>query len=122
MVHFRVFVALSAPVFSTACDQDITCPAWSFPAVAVQLKSATSGEAIIGALGEVRDGQYRDSLIDSGDGGYTAAENRAGTYAVHVERQGYLAWDTTGIEVLQVGGSCPTVETEIFEVRLAPAQ
>jgi hypothetical protein len=72
--------------------------------------------------GEVQDAQHRDSLFDSGDGGYTVAYDRAGTYTVHVESQGYLPWDTTGIDVRQVGGSCPTVETEVLNARLVPAQ
>jgi hypothetical protein len=115
-------VAASVLLFATGCANDATCPAWSFPAVQVHLKSATDRSAIVGALGEVREGQYRDSLLDLLDGWYMAAENRAGTYTVHVESPGYSPWDTTGVYVEQVGGSCPTVSTEILEVRLEPVQ
>jgi hypothetical protein len=73
-------------------------------------------------LGEVRDGEYRDSLVDLGDGSYMAAENHAGTYTVNVESPGYSPWDTTGVYVEQVGGSCPTVQTKVLEVRLQPTE
>jgi hypothetical protein len=109
-------------LFATGCADDITCPAWSFPAVQVNLESAATGSPIIGALGEVRDGEYRDSLVDLGDGSYMAAENNPGTYSVHVESPGYSPWDTTGVHVEQVGGSCPTVQSEMLEVRLQPTQ
>ena len=122
MAHLRRLATLLALPFATSCAEDITCPAWSFPAVVVHLESATTASAIIGALGEVRDGQFRDSLLDLEDGSYMVAENRPGTYAVHVETQDYVPWDTAGVEVLQVGGSCPTVETEILQVRLEPVQ
>jgi hypothetical protein len=71
-------------------------------------------------LGEVQDGEYHDSLVDLGNGSYMAAENNPGTYNVNVESPGYSPWDTTGVHVGQVGGACPTVETEILEVRLQP--
>jgi hypothetical protein len=115
------YVVLLALPLGTGCADDVTCPAWSFPAVLVRLESATSAAPIIGAVGEVREGGYSDSLFDAQDGSYTAAYDRAGTYTVRLERQGYSPWDTAGVTVRRVGGSCPTVETEILEVRLVPA-
>jgi hypothetical protein len=120
MTCYRTLVLLALSVFATGCAEDITCPAWSFPAVQVNLEPATTGSGIIGALGEVSAGEYRDSLLDLGNGSYTAAENRTGIYTVHVQSPGYAPWDTSGVEVEQVGGSCPTVETEILDVRLQP--
>lgn len=108
-------------LLATGCDQGITCPAWSFPAVSVRVASAGEASPILGARGEVRDGAYRDSLFGLGDGYYEAAANRAGTYAVHVESEGYAAWDTTGVRAIATGGACATVETERIEARLAPA-
>jgi hypothetical protein len=120
MACCRSVVVLPVLLFGTGCADDLTCPAWSFPAVQVNLKSSVSGSPILGALGEVQDGEYRDSLVDLGDGTYMAAENNPGTYSVRVESSGYSPWDTTGVHVEQVGGACPTVETEILEAGLEP--
>jgi hypothetical protein len=122
MISRRSVVILPVLLFVTGCADDITCPAWSFPAIQVNLESAATGSGITGAVGEVRDGEYRDSLVDLGDGSYIAAENHAGTYTVNVESPGYSPWDTTGVYVEQIGGSCPTVETEMLEVRLQPTE
>ena len=115
-------VALIALPLVFGCSEDVTCPEWSYPAVLVHLSSASSAAPIIGAVGQVQDQQYRDSLFDSGDGSYTAADNRPGLYTVHVEYQRYSPWDTAGVQVSQVGGACRTVETEILQVQLVPAQ
>jgi hypothetical protein len=118
MIFGRSVLVLSMLLFATGCGNDITCPAWSFPAVQVNLESAAAGSPIIGAVGEVQDGEYHDSLVDLRDGSYTAAENNPGTYSVHVESAGYSRWDTTGVHVEEVGGACRTVSTEVLEVRL----
>jgi hypothetical protein len=76
-------------LFAAGCADDMTCPAWSFPAVQVNLESAATGSPIVGALGEVQDGEYHDSLVDLGNGSYMAAENNPGTYNVNVESPGY---------------------------------
>jgi hypothetical protein len=122
MVCFRRLVTLGSLLLGTGCDEGVTCPSWSFPAVSALVTSATDGSLLLGALGEVRDGEYRDSLLALGDGHYAAAYDRGGTYAVHIEREGYAAWDTTGVSVSETGGACSTVETEHVEARLVPAQ
>ena len=122
MICCRSVLVLPMLLFATGCADDIYCPAWSFPAIQVNLKSADTGSPIIGALGEVQDGEYRDSLVDLGDGSYMAAENNPGTYSVNVESPAYSPWDTTRVHVEQVGGACPTVETQLLEVRLQPTQ
>jgi hypothetical protein len=109
-------------LLGTGCDDGVTCPAWSFAAVSAHVTSAPDGSPLLGALGEVRDGEYRDSLFASGDGYYVAAYDRGGTYAVHIEREGYGTWDTTGVNVSESGGACSTVETEHVAARLVPTQ
>lgn len=122
MTGFRWCVTLGSLLLGTGCDQQVTCPAWSFSAVSVHVASAGEASPILAARGEVRDAGYRDSLFALGDGYYEAAANRAGTYTVRVESEGYAAWDTTGVRASGVGGACATVETARIEARLAPAQ
>jgi hypothetical protein len=117
----RLTFLLLLPWVATGCADSPTCPAWAYPAVQVSLKSAATGSPILGARGEVRDGRYRDSLVDHLDGKYSAAANRAGTYAVHLEREGFAPWDTSGVFVEPVGGACPTVDTERLNARVQPA-
>jgi hypothetical protein len=122
MVCFHRLVTLGSLLLGTGCDEGVTCPLGSFPAVSARVASRTDGSLLLGAQGEVRDGEYRDSLLALGDGQYAAAYDRGGTYTVHIERQGYQAWDTTGISVSETGGACSTVETEHVEARLIPTQ
>jgi len=114
-------VTLGALLLGTGCEEAVTCPLGSYPAVSAHVTSAADGSPLLEALGEVRDGGYRDSLLALGDGHYAAAYERGGTYAVHIEREGYAAWDTTGVSVSETGGACSTVETEFVPARLMPA-
>jgi hypothetical protein len=114
-------VLSSLVVLGASCEGDVTCPAWSFPAVSVHVTSAGAGTAILTARGEIRDGGYRDSLL-GGEGGYYSAGLRAGTYAVRVESESFAPWDTAGVVATETGGACSVVQTEDLEVRLTPTQ
>jgi hypothetical protein len=121
--RFCSFVALtSAVLLASGCGEYPTCPQWSFPAVSLRVTSAATGAPLVDARGEVRDGDYRDSLENFLDGSYQAAPNRPGTYSVHLEQAGYAPWDTSGMAVQAVGGDvCTTVDTEFATARLEPA-
>ncbi len=120
MTRLQSLVTLGCMLFGTGCDEGVTCPAGSFPAVSAHVTSASDGSPLLGALGEVRDGEYRDSLFELGNGDYVAAYDRPGTYGVHIELQGYAAWDTAGVSVSGTGGVCSMVETEHVEAQLMP--
>ncbi len=122
MARSGIVVFLGFLLLGTGCNEGVTCPAWSFPAVSAHVTSATDGSSLLGALGEVREGEYRDSLFANGDGHYVAAYDRGGMYAVHIEREGYAAWDTAGVSVSETGGACSTVETEHVNARLVPIE
>jgi hypothetical protein len=114
-------VGLGSLLLGSACSEGATCPAWSFPAVSARVRSDADGAPLLGALGEVREGTYRDGLQSFGDGQYVAAYDRGGTYAVHIEAPGFISWDTVGINVEETGGACSTVTTEDISARLSPA-
>ena len=122
MARSRRVVTLGCLLLTMGCNEGVTCPAWSFPAVSAHVVSATDGSSLLGAMGEVREGEYRDSLFANGDGYYVAAYDRGGTYSVHIKREGYAAWDTAGVSVSETGGACSTVETEHVNARLVPTQ
>ena len=107
-------------VMTAACGEDPNCLQGIFPAITVQVTAEADGGPILGATGEVVDRAYRDSLQENGSGYYQAAEERGGTYAVHVERTGFSSWDTSGVRVQETGGPCSMVVTEHLQAQLSP--
>ena len=92
-------------------------------AVAVAVRDARTGAALVGARGTVAEGAFLDSLrvrefanpvgnILTGGGG------RAGTYAVTVERASYRTWRRDGVRVRP--GACGVV-TATLVADLEPA-
>jgi hypothetical protein len=123
-------LALSASLVTTrlvgACSEPGACTLNILPAVAVEVRDASTDAFIAGLVrGVVTDGAFEDSLrvIGSLDtdpevpttlGG---ADERAGTYAVHLEGEAYEAWDTAGVRVTR--DACH-VRTAAFTARLTP--
>jgi hypothetical protein len=101
---------------------DPACPPGSVAAISVHAQSAADGAPILDARGEVRDGNYADSLTEVGQGYYEAAQNRPGDYAVHLEHDGYASWDTSGIAVLSPAEGCPLILSTTVEARLVPIE
>jgi hypothetical protein len=97
------------------------------PGVEVEVRDQTTDQFLSATpRGVVREGTYQDSLIVSG---FTtdvpprimtliAAGERAGTYTMHLEADGYQPWDTAGIRVRD--GDCH-VRTARFTAALNPA-
>ena len=125
-LSFLLFMAAGGVL--TGCSTDpIVCPAESALAVEVEPQDAFTGDPIADVTrGVALDGSYVDSLrayqllsanpvVPRTLGG---AADRAGTYAVHLEAEGYTAWDTSGLVVRR--NAC-TVETVSFIARLTPA-
>lgn len=119
-------ILLSVAALLTGCDLNGTlCPQSVEPAIRVEVRDATAGTpAAEGASGLVRDGAYADSLrVTGGDSSgafiLSAAEGRAGTYDVLVEKAGYRVWSQTGVRVRS--GECG-VATVTLQARLEPLE
>jgi len=54
----------------------------------------------------------------SGDTVLLLLNNRPGIYDVEIQKVGFNAWDTSGVEVQSTGGQCATVITEQIVARL----
>jgi hypothetical protein len=76
--------------------------------VEVEVRDRVSSEFIPAlARGVAQEGGFQDSLQLSGwipgdplvPTSYAAAHERAGIYSLHLELDGYQAWDTAGIQV-----------------------
>jgi hypothetical protein len=102
----------------SGCSDSFACLQGAYPAIAVHVTAAGEAAPVSGARGEIIDESYRDSLVETGQGRYRAGEERPGTYAVHLERAGYSAWDTTGVFVFETGGDCSNVVTQEIHARL----
>jgi hypothetical protein len=110
-----------------ACMDAGICTLSIEPAVEVEVRDQTTDQFLSTApRGVVREGAYQDSLTVSG---FTsdvpprvrtliAAGERAGTYTVHLEADGYQPWDTARVRVGE--GDCH-VHTARFTAALNPA-
>jgi hypothetical protein len=121
MVRSSVVWAVLTPFLIVACDDPAICLPEEFAAVTVHALSAADSTPVLNARGEVHDGSFADSLVESGQGYYNAAEGRPGTYAVHLEHPSYAPWDTSGVVVLSSGGACPVLGAQV-EARLTPIE
>jgi hypothetical protein len=123
-------LALLASLVTTrlvsACSDPGVCTTDILPAVAVEVRDASTDGFIAGLVrGVVTDGAFEDSLRVIGSLGTDppvqttlgGADERAGTYEVHLEAAAYEAWDTAGVRVTR--DDCH-VRTATFTARLAP--
>jgi hypothetical protein len=103
---------LAMTIVSVGCGgPDLLCTMSVEPAIELFVYDATTAEpAWWSAAGVVRDGAFEDSLwapswLDSTVAiPMRAADERPGTYSIHLERSGYVPWDTSGI--LVTAGVC----------------
>lgn len=94
------------PVGLGACNllEPTYCTADVKPSIVVEVRDAATGAAAAaGALGYAEEGSFRAELSGA-DGGPDALElsgpfERAGTYRVTVQKEGYLAWAQEAVRV-----------------------
>lgn len=117
--RFFTLAALVGPLAITGCNLfPGACTTEAAPAVSVDVRDPDTNEpAGRGARIIVRDGEFADTadFTDSYDGPYGLAHERAGTYTVTVEQQGYRLWSQS--EVRATRGECH-VRTASLTARL----
>ena len=110
-----------------ACQDPGACTLNTVPAIEVEVRDVVSGEHLsVTPRGAARDGVFEDSLrvgsttlsIPPLVVTMVGADERAGTYLVQLEAEGYQPWDTSGIQVLS--DECH-VRTVTFTAALDPA-
>ena len=111
-------VTIVAVAFVVTCgDPDVDCSLvdpfpWAITAMAV---SAGTGDTLRdGVTGETRDttGQARAMIVLTG--GTLAAEIPAGTYAVEIQADGFVPWDTSGVRTRDPGPCGGFVPVELL--------
>ena len=116
----RHTLLLTAALLFTGCGL-LTGPACTLearPALIVTVRDSTTGAPAAGAARVVaRSGAFADTAHAGDDhaGPYPLAYERAGTYVLTVEHEGYRAWSRSGIRV--GAGECH-VRTEAVTVLL----
>jgi len=89
------------------------CSTSAEPAVEVEVRDAMSGEYLVATpWGIARDDTYEDSLqvwgmtadVPPRVTSLAGATERAGTYSIAIEAEGYQPWDTAGVRVTE--GDC----------------
>ena len=76
------------------------------------------GQAVAGAVLTLTEGDFSEIMQDLGDGEYAGAGERAGTYTLTVEADGF---DTATVEDIVVGEDECHVITESRDVTLSPS-
>jgi len=110
----------------SGCSEPGACTLEIRHGVQGEVRDAVTGDYVAEVIhGSVRDGSFEDSLrvvawigtdpaVPTTLGG---ADERAGTYAVHLEGAAYEVWDTAGVQVSR--DECHVL-TESFTARLTP--
>src|SRR4051794_14570532 len=92
----------------SGCSEPAVCTLELQRGVQVEVRDAVSGDYIAEVIhGSLRDGSFEDSLRVVGWIGTDpalpttlgGADERPGTYAVHLEGPAYEVWDTAGVKV-----------------------
>jgi hypothetical protein len=93
------------------CSEWGSCTLSVEPGVVVEIRDAADGTPIAAtASGTITDGGFQDSLrLYDGSLSRAGADERAGTYRVHVVHAGYVPWEQTGVRVRDTGCHVDTV-------------
>jgi hypothetical protein len=126
-----VFRVLRAPctaaaiVFAGACSEPGACTTDIVPAITVRALDAATGENVTdGARGTVSEGAYADSLrpaefdVTQRALLLIGADERPGTYALFLERDGYQAVSLGGLEAREGECHVETVELNVTMVAI----
>lgn len=121
------FVAACAFLLLIGCDfGNPICPAVAEPAVIVEVRNAvTDDPEAENADGVLVDGEYTDSLRinEETDEGIPVALaggfERAGTYAVRIDKPGFQTWTREGVDVDE--GKCGP-KTKRLKARTEPTE
>ncbi len=120
MRRLALFLLVSTLATSACNLVPGACTLQGLPAVSVDVRdSVTNALAGRGAAIIARDGVFADTAEYpfAYDGPYSLARERAGTYTVTVEQQGYRLWSRPGVRVTR--DECH-VRTVSITARLQP--
>jgi ribosomal protein S16 len=122
MMSRQMLAALFIAALSAACGKGsdsnpVVCSGEARPSLQIEVVDSTTGSPISDPLVWVRDGEFVDTLL-AYQGVHRGPFERPGTYHVHVEKDQYLSWVKSGVNVPQ--GRCH-VETQELTARLQPA-
>lgn len=95
-----------------------SCPSLGRPSVQLSIHNAATGEAIDGASAVIRDGAFADSVTTNTAGAAVFVFDRAGTYDVQVEKEGFETWRRSDV-VVELN-DCGHAETANLDADLLP--
>ena len=93
------------------------CPPVVLPAVEVNLTNAQTGAPISGATLTLIDGEYSETLQESGSGAYLGAFGRSATYTLMIQAEGFTQ---ATLEALEAASDECGVVTSAYPVQLDP--
>ena len=119
-MHSSVCAGLFALLVS-GCSLLTSSDCVSIGVAGIQLSvvDARTSQTPIGTVVTVADGEYRETLTQTGRV-YVGAVERPGTYSVVVEAPGYMRWTRENVRVVR-GGSCSYLQRVTLSSELQPA-
>lgn len=96
----------------------IVCTDQALPAIAVLVEHRENGDPLADVLVIAEDGSFADSATTRNEGQASLAHERAGTYEVMVEKNGFSPWSRSNVTVDE--GECH-VNTVELTARLSPS-
>lgn len=93
---------LALAALSLACESPVqVCNLEFVYGLRIVVADSVSGAPLVGpeTVVAIRDGAYVDTLEQMSPTEYLGAGERAGTYAINVQRPGYRVWQRNGIRV-----------------------
>ena len=96
------------------CPPTQVCTAEVRAGLAIRVVEAATGEGIVGAVVTATEGDYVETLEGpaSSSGAHTGAYERAGTYLLTVEAEGYVSQAVNDVEVVSEPCACHVTPAE----------
>ncbi len=122
MTRSRVGWTLLAALSTVGCHEAVDCIQDDPPELIITARSTADGVLLDGLSGFVQDNRYARDLICFADGDHDKCYGNATSQPVkvHVERNGFLPWDTASVHLEWTGGDCPRPVAKYIEVAMTP--
>lgn len=117
----RHAVLLAACCCMAACAEDGLCIQDDPFELVITARSSMTDEPLSGLSGYTRSSGFQNALhcVD-GDRQVCYGQIAGSRGAVHLEREGYLPWDTTNVRIARTGGQCPRPIEKHLEAGMVP--
>ena len=125
MTRTSVGLTLLCGFAGLGCQGVLLCTAEDFPSLRIGARSAANGVKLTGLSGTVTSagGVLPIGCIVVLDADQCTVFARGTSANIHLERAGYAAWDTVGVQLSYVGHSgCEKAVLKTIEAEMVPVE